>query len=134
MIDTKGMSPSQLIKLAIIKAAESWEQLELDGHVNKDNIDDIYRHNHDECNLDDCDQEVRCGGVLTGLPSESSRHYECDSVAIRIEGVWVGFPYWHGGGKHGEPESIGWIDSAYFVKATPKVITAYDFEKLDNPS
>ena len=32
-----------------------------------------------------------------------------------IDYKWVGWHYWYGGGKHGEPESIDWIEDAEFV-------------------
>ena len=59
-----------------------------------------YRHNGIGCNL---------------LPKHYSRHYEVDFVVSEIEGKWVGWHYWYGGGKHGEPEQIDWIGDAEFV-------------------
>ena len=52
----------------------------------------------------------------TGLKCEWSRHYESKAVAMKFpDGSWVGWTYWYGGGKHGEPSSIEWMDDAYDV-------------------
>jgi hypothetical protein len=54
--------------------------------------------------------------VETHLSCPSSRHYESDAVAAKApDGSWVGWTYWYGGGKHGEPEAIDWIEDAYDV-------------------
>jgi hypothetical protein len=29
------------------------------------------------------------------------------------DGTWVGWTYWYGGGKHGEPSAMPWIEDAY---------------------
>ncbi|WP_244097750.1 hypothetical protein [Burkholderia anthina] len=34
------------------------------------------------------------------------------------DGSWVGWNYWYGGGKHGEPEAVEWIEDAYDVRVT----------------
>lgn len=65
----------------------------------------------------DTENELRCSGVPTGLPCDYSRHYESKSVAAEmLDGSWVGWTYWHGGGKHGEPELIPWMEDAYEVE------------------
>ena len=52
----------------------------------------------------------------TDIPvTEFSRHYEATSVAKQLlNGKWVGYTYWYGGGKHGEPQAMPWIEDAYF--------------------
>jgi hypothetical protein len=74
-------------------------------------------------------EEFRQSGEDSGIKSENwSRHYECDEVAKVIDnGIAVGWTYWHGGGKHGEPSAIDWIDSAYFVNVAQetKVVNIY---------
>jgi hypothetical protein len=58
--------------------------------------------------------EFREGQVETNIPAPYSRHYESRSVARKMsDGDWVGWTYWYGGGKHGDPESIDWIEDAY---------------------
>lgn len=126
-----NMTAPQLLKAAIIMKVIEWQQAKevLFLDVTHENIDQAYDDVHELGLLDDAVYEIRQSGIDTGLPCPSSRHYECDAVAIQVGDKWVGFNYWYGGGKHGEPEAIDWIDDAYFVKATPKVITSYDFEK-----
>ena len=52
----------------------------------------------------------------TGLPCPSCRHYECKAVATMLDnGQMVGYNYWFGGGKHGEPSEVEWLDGAYFL-------------------
>ena len=129
MMSISGFSASQLIKLAIIMQAIKWKQLD-DLHISVDEIDESFAKFKEDGSLDDCDNEVRCSGVETGIDcNQSSRHYETESVAIEVLGSWVGFTYWSGGGKYGEPELVPWIEDAYFVSAKPKIVTAYDFEK-----
>lgn len=68
-----------------------------------------YRHTGEECNL---------------YSNKSSRHYDDTFVVKQINDVWVGWTYWTGGGKHGEPESIDWISDAEFVKVqSEEVVT-----------
>ena len=60
-----------------------------------------FRESGEECNL---------------YSSQSSRHYECDFKVRQIEDKWIGWTYWYGGGKHGEPEAIDWVSDAEFVE------------------
>lgn len=78
--------------------------------------------------------ETREGEVETGLPCEYSRHYENKAVAARaVDGSWVGWTYWYGGGKHGQPEAIDWIDDAYNLDCVEeeKVLTVRTFTKSE---
>ncbi len=88
-------------------------------------------------NLQDARYEVRCCGEPTGIPERySSRHYESDEVAAQCpDGQWVGWTYWHGGGKHGEPEGIDWIGDAYDVDVVEeeKVVTVRTFNRMAQP-
>ena len=76
--------------------------------------------------------EVRSSGIETGLPCKGSCHYESESVAAKMpDGSWVGWTYWYGGGKYGEPESIDWMDDAYDLDCAEeeKVVTVRTFSK-----
>ena len=132
MIDIKPerMSAPQLIKLAIIDLAIDWEQLDATDDISADTIDELYDEYKDRSLLDDCDNETRVAGVETNLPCKMSRHYDSESVAINVRGVWVGFTEWSGGGKYGEPGAIDWIDHAYFVDAKPVVVTRHEFSLI----
>lgn len=80
----------------------------------------------------DAESEVRGGEVETDIQADWSRHYESKSVAAKLpDGSWVGWTYWYGGGKHGEPESVEWISEAYDLNCTEeeRVVTVRTFEK-----
>jgi len=76
--------------------------------------------------------EFRDGQVETDIPCDWSRHYESKSVAAKCcDGSWVGWTYWYGGGKHGEPQSVQWMEDAYDldVTETVKMMTVREFKK-----
>lgn len=121
------MTPEQKIKFIILSKCE-----EVDiSTINKDNVDDIYDETDDKY---DVIYEVREGDVETGLPKEWSRHYESKSVAAQTpDGNWVGWTYWYGGGKHGEPEAIDWMEHAYDLTCVEeqKMVTVRTFKKAE---
>jgi hypothetical protein len=107
------MTPEQKLKHAIIIRSAEFEEKE-PPLVTGENIDELY----DELVLADehwdALYELREGQVETNIPCESSRHYESKSVAAKMpDNSWVGWTYWFGGGKHGEPDAIDWIDETY---------------------
>lgn len=67
-------------------------------------------------------------GIETNLsPKTSSRHYEIDVVAAKIDGVWVAWDFYYGGGKHGEPEAFDWISNARIVDCEERVVTKTEY-------
>lgn len=69
----------------------------------------------------------------TDIKCDWSRHYESKSVAKKLDnGKWVGYTYWYGGGKHGEPEAIDWIDDAYFLEMKEEMRPVRTFTKIQN--
>lgn len=111
------MTPQQKIKHLILLKLE---QLDADffcsKDINADNIDEIYNIVDDEHYLQDPIEEIRCGEVETTLDCPYSRYYESKSVAAQyVDGSWVGWVYWYGGGKHSEPQAVEWQDDAYAV-------------------
>lgn len=128
------MTPQQKIKAVILKRAAEWAEAELPA-LTAENIDEEYDAADEgelEDYLQDARNEVRCGEVETGLPSQSSRHYEAKEVAAQTpDGAWVGWTYWYGGGKHGEPTAIDWIEDAYDLTCAEeeKLVTVRTFTK-----
>lgn len=123
------MNASQKLKHIILALAATWSGEPL-PEVTAANIDDLYDEADD---LQDAKYEIRSSGIETGLPTQSSRHYECEEVAAQApDGSWVGWTYWHGGGKHGEPEAIDWIEDAYELNVTEeqKMVTVRKFSKV----
>lgn len=111
------MNAQQKLKHIILALIAVWNDEALPV-VTAENIDDLY----DEAESDskqEASYEIRSGEVETGLPTQSSRHYECEEVAAQApDGSWVGWTHWHGGGKHGEPEAIEWMEHAYDLNVT----------------
>lgn len=81
------------------------------------NLDELYE-NLDSSDEWDARSELRDSyDFETGIPCAGSRHYECKSVATEmLDGSYVGYNYWYGGGHHGQPENVEWIEDAYDLK------------------
>ncbi len=81
------------------------------------------------------EQEFRETGIETGLNHEYSRHYEVKAVAKKLsDGTWIGWDFYFGGGKHGEPESVPWMEYAYDldVTETEKLMIVREFKKTQS--
>jgi hypothetical protein len=117
------MSPSSKLKKAILELAIGtvgyFRQEELDKLAKylpldtEEKVCDAYDLANDNDWLVDVIYGFRCGQVETGLLPPYSRHYSAKEVATETSDGWVGWTYWSGGGKHGEPEAIEWIMDAY---------------------
>lgn len=106
-----SMTPQQLIRYCILDVLARWEDRQIAADLTGEQVDELYE---DEDELTDAKDEVRQGTHETGIPAPSSRHYESMSVAAQApNGQWVGWTYWYGGGKYGEPEAIDWMGQAY---------------------
>lgn len=127
------MTPEQKLKHLILLRHAELTDTPIAVEVTADNIDELYDEtNGEDYELQDAISEVRSSGEGTGLRCPSSRHYESYAVAARApDGSWVGWTYWYGGGKHGEPEAIDWMDEAYDVEVTEeqKMVTVRTFTK-----
>jgi hypothetical protein len=127
------MTPEQKVKWAILKRRAEFRSEEL-PLLDSDDIDAAYEEadESDDGDLQDARSEVREGEIETGLRCDSSRHYESKAVAAKMsDGTWVGWTYWYGGGKHGEPEGIDWMGDTYDLdcKEEEKVVTVRTFTK-----
>lgn len=101
--------------------------------ITEETVDEQYDALVETKNHWDFVSEFREGQVETKLPSEYSRHYEAKEVARQLsDGSWVGWTYWYGGGKHGTPEDVEWMEDAYDldVTETEKVIVVQEFKKI----
>lgn len=102
------------------------------AEITADNVLEIYRELEGSGYIEDAEGELRGGQVETKIPCEWSRHYESKSVASKMpDGTWVGWTYWFGGGKHGDPESIEWIEDAYDIDCVEeeRLVTIQTFTK-----
>lgn len=113
------LTPLQKIRwLALIKASE-WDYYKEPIINSSDDIDRLFDLLEKNGGVSEALDEVRCSGIETGLECYSSRHYESKAVAAKLpNGEWVGWTYWYGGGKHGNPEEIDWVPFAYDVECT----------------
>ena len=127
------LTPEQELKLAILLEAIDYNvpnSATLDSSAEE--IESIF-NSFEGGELQDAINEFRCSGEDTNIQSPYSRHYESKAVALEMPtGVWVGWTYWYGGGKYGEPEGIDWIDSAYFVSVLEeeKMVTIRTFSQV----
>jgi len=124
------MTPEQKLKHLILYkiSADSGEPL---VEVTAENVDGLYDE-ADEEDIGEAAAELREGEHATGLTAPSSRYYEAKEVAAQApDGSWIGWTYWYGGGKHGEPEAIDWMASAYALDcvAEEKMTTVRTFTK-----
>lgn len=127
------MTPEQTIKAAILTRAAA-EGLKLSREVTAETVAELFDENNQEWELQDYISEMRSGEVETGLKCDWSRHYESKAVAAQMpDGRWVGWTYWYGGGKHGEPEAMPWMEDAYFLDCTEeqKLVTVRTFTKQE---
>jgi len=99
------------------------------------NIEEVFDYIHEEYGFEDVIQTVRYSGERTGVKCDKfSRCYECEEVAAQmLDGSWVGWTFWHGGGKHGNPEEVPWIEDAYDldVSEEEKVVIVRTFTKSE---
>lgn len=127
------MTPLQKLKHAIlVRATEMEGKIPSTEPITAENIDDIYEELDGGDWLQDARSEVRCTGTDTSLAPNYSRHYEAEAVAVKTpDGSWVGFTHYYGGGKHGEPEAMPWMEQAYDVTVVEeeKLVIVQTFSK-----
>jgi len=128
------MTAEQAIKREILLTVFDWRN-EKPPVITVENVDSIYEgeRKSDKGDLQDARNQFRSSGQETNLKCEEfSRHFECEQVAVQLSsGEWVSFTYWSGGGKHGEPSSVSFMEDAFFVdcKEEQKVVTVRTFFK-----
>lgn len=101
-----------------------------------ESLDALYEHADEQFSdsLQDARSECRGGDEVTDIPVKTDfrilRYYDATSVAAQMpDGSWVGWINFHGGGKHGEPDAIEWMQDAYHldVKEEEKVVVVRTF-------
>jgi hypothetical protein len=134
------MTPEQILKAAILEhVAQSIKddediELSLEGPFDTEEKIDAAFELIEEQYLDDqiseAESELRGSYTHeTGIQAQYSRHYESKAVARQFGDKWVGWTYWYGGGKHGEPESVEWMEHAYFVEVKEETQVVLVFSK-----
>lgn len=128
------MTPEQKLKWAVLAQTATWGKKPIPDYPCQ-NVDELYDALVEQDAHWDGVSEVRCSGIETGLPAEYSRHYESKAVAMQMpDKTWVGWTYWYGGGKHGEPEAIDWMNEAYDVNCAEeeKMAVVRTFSKAES--
>jgi hypothetical protein len=127
------MKPCNKIKKEILLDAANEPDLNFGLPLDTDEqVEEAYQKLRDADAHHEYESEYREGDVKTNIPSEYSRHYETQSVAMKIsDGTWVGWTYWYGGGKHGDPGSVEWMEDAYDLDCVEeeKVVVVQTFTK-----
>jgi|LakMenEpi03Aug12_release.lakeMendotaPanAssembly.Ray.scaffolds.fasta_scaffold1018124_2 hypothetical protein len=134
------MTPEQILKAAILEQVAEWInddediELSLEGPFDTEEKIDAAFEAIEEQYLDDevseAESELRGSYTHeTGIKCDYSRHYESKAVARQFGDKWVGWTYWYGGGKHGEPESVEWMEHAYFVEVKEETRVVLVFSK-----
>lgn len=126
---------SKLQKEIILKAIEANVIKDKKYKLNTDlEIKLNYKKIHQEsyC-FRDFINEFRHKGERSNVPAPFSRYFESKSIAYKlVDGSWVGWTYWYGGGKYAYPENIDWVEECYnlkLMKQKRKIITIKKFEK-----
>jgi rhodanese-related sulfurtransferase len=102
-------------------------------HSTGEEVDALFEELRGEWLLSDIESEFREGEIETNIGAPCSRHYESRSVAAKLcDGGYVGWVYWYGGGKHGEPSAIDWMNEAYELTITErKTVEVLVFAKVE---
>ena len=139
-----SMTAEQILKAAILDQVAEWIEQDDEGPSSfprgpfdtQEKIDAAFEAIEDHGLGDDASEaESELRGSYThetGFQGMYSRHYEYKSVARQFGDKWVGWTFWYGGGKHGEPESVEWIEDAYFVETKEETKVVLTFTKTEN--
>lgn len=134
------MTPEQKLKWAILSIVARGAKTPPPS-LDAGNVDSEYDQLVANDGHWDAMNELRGTGMASGLtrsvPNMLTRHYDYHEVAAEMpDGSWVGWTYWHGGGKFGEPGAISWMADAYEVRhrEEPKTIMVHLFEVDDTVS
>lgn len=125
------MTPEQTIKCYILIEAIENDDLVWHEDICADNVDLVWDHFVQSDLHWDYISDYRYG-TATDLPTQYSRHYESKEVASKFGDQWIGWTFWYGGGKYGDPGNIDWMGSAYFVECAEeeKLVTVRTFTKV----
>lgn len=125
----------------IISSADDYKDVVLDeSPVTPENVDALYDAIYEgDTRVDWIDidprEEIREGEFETDVAPDWSRHYESKSVGAKTPDGFVGWTYWSGGGKHGYPEDIEWMEDAYDLELIgERQVTVRDFKRKEEPN
>lgn len=118
-----GWTAQQLLMRQIILLAIKWGSIAAE-EIQRETVAARFEELDAAGLLDDLAEEVRCDGFVTDLPAPYSRNYASEMRAAAMDGgVWVAWPFYSGGGKHGQPQSMPWLADAKVVEVTLEPVT-----------
>ena len=118
------MNIEQAIQKEIMLSVMKCEHSDWKYNLNDGNIDEAYESLIESEEHYDEENEFRSSGEETGIKCDGGRHYEAKSVARKLSsGQWVGWVYYYGGGKHGYPGEVEWMNEAYLLEVEEKEVT-----------
>lgn len=130
------LTPHEYIKKEIIlvarKAGHLPDYMDLLGSKRVEEVYSKWEENDPDM-LYESEYEFREGSIPTDISPDWSRHYESRSVAHKMsDGTWVGWTFWYGGGKHGKPSAMEWMEEAYFLDVVEeeKLVVVREFKKI----
>lgn len=103
----------------------------------EEEIDEAYDELDDDARTEGKDNLVWGTALETGLSNPCpgwrfSRDYDDEEVAVQaLDGTWVGFTRWSGGGKHGCPGDIDWMQHLYEVDAVQVMEPVWKFKQKE---
>ena len=129
--EIKNLTAPQKVRAWIISSACRLYDLS-EPEFLTDDFDEFYDDFEEEFPdaIQDAESECRYDGVECNLDlGIQSRHYEIDTKAQQmLDGTWVAWPYFYGGGKYGEPESYDWISEAKNVNCKEIEVTKIEYD------
>lgn len=132
------LSPKQKIERTALKEVLEYEGEQeyhaklLDENFDISELTDKYRDGMQETL-----SGIRDGEFETGIDCESTRNYEVKGVASEmLDGSYVGWPYYFGGGKYANLDEIDWMSDAYDLekKDEEKLVVVTTWSKVNERS
>lgn len=127
-----NLTAQELIyKHMVVEAYHASDDINFTDYPDFISYENLWEDLKSKINSDICyliEYETRYGMETNLHPKTSSRHYEIDVHAMQVDGVWVAWDYYYGGGKHGEPEAFDWISNARIVECEEKVVTKIEYK------
>lgn len=115
------MTAEQLIKRHIIMECgdpDPGENVDQEWELHCEDLED---HLHD----------FRYSGEPQDKAVDDGRYYSSRQVYRKLStGETVGWTYYFGGGKHGEPGAIDWVEDAYLLEVTKEMRPVKVFKRI----
>lgn len=94
--------------LVVQEAASGDYTIKFNTHITPEQCESLYEELESDVVYEIENYFIADGKVVTNIVRRdmNSRHYNSREVAANTPWGWVGWTYWYGGGKHGEPEAM----------------------------